>query len=264
MNLSKVWKWVGATGLAWLMAGAVTVHASEPTAFARLLEAHVRPGAINGIRLNVVDYRAIKADPDYAAALRDLAKATPESLQTEAERFAFWVNAYNLLAIKAVLDQYPVKTIKDGGSLLESIWKKEIGLAGGKAYALDDIEHGILRKEFRQPRVHFAIVCASVSCPDLRTEPYVAERLNAQLDDAARTFLANPAKGLVPGPNGKTAKVSSIFKWFGGDFGVVGGVSTFIRTKADPGVAARIAGLTDAGLSYLEYDWSLNDSARSE
>ena len=88
------------------------------------------------------------------------------------------------------------------------------------------------------------------------------DRLDAQLDDAARTFLANPAKGLVPGSDGKTARVSSIFNWFGNDFGVVGGVPTFIRTKADPDVEARLAGLTDAGLSYLEYDWSLNDAAR--
>ena len=85
-----------------------------------------------------------------------------------------------------------------------------------------------------------------------------------KLDEATRTFLANPAKGVVPGTDGKTAKVSSIFKWFGADFGVVGGVSRFILTNADPSVTARITGLTEAGLSYLEYDWSLNDSARSK
>lgn len=255
---------LGGIGIAWLMAGAVSVHASEATAYARLLGAHVRPGTINGIRLNVVDYRAIKADAEYAAALRDLATTRPENLRTEAERFAFWVNAYNLLAIKAVVDQYPTASIRDGGNLLRSIWKKKIGLVAGKEYALDDIEHGILRKEFKDPRVHMAIVCASVSCPDLRTEPYVAERLDAQLDDATRRLLENPGKGLVPGPEGRTADVSSIFKWFGGDFAPAGGVAAFIEAKAPPSLAATITALTDGGLSYLEYDWTLNDSARSK
>ena len=238
--------------------------AMDASPYARLLEAHVTPGSIGGIRLTVVDYRGIQTDPNYAKTLQAFAAVTPEQLRNPNERLAFWINAYNLLAIKAVLDQYPVKSIKDGGSLFQSIWKKEVGTVAGKAYALDDIENGVLRKDFKEPRIHFAIVCASLSCPDLRPEPYTADRLEAQLDEAARTFLANPAKGLLPGPDGKTATVSSIFKWFSGDFDAVGGVSTFIRTKADPSVAARIAGLTDAGLSYLGYDWSLNDRARSK
>jgi hypothetical protein len=134
----------------------------------------------------------------------------------------------------------------------------------GRAYALDDIEHGILRKEFREPRVHFAIVCASLSCPDIRSEPFQGARLNAQLADAAATFLANPTKGLEPGPDGKTARVSSIFKWFADDFAAQGGVAQFIRRSADRATAARLAGLTDRGLSYLDYDWSLNDAGRAE
>lgn len=247
----------------WFVAMATAVQAVDTPGYTQLLEAHVKPGSIGGIRLNVVDYRGIQSDPNYAKALQAFAAVTPEQLQSKNERLAFWINAYNLLAIKAVLDQYPVKSIKDGGSLLQSIWKKKVGTVAGKAYALDEIENGILRKDFTEPRIHFAIVCASLSCPDLRAEPYTGERMDAQLDEAARTFLANPAKGLVPGPDGKTAKVSSIFKWFGDDFGVVGGVSRFILTKAEPALATRIAGLTEAGLSYLEYDWSLNDSARS-
>ncbi|MFQ5990655.1 MAG: DUF547 domain-containing protein, partial [Candidatus Methylomirabilales bacterium] len=154
---------------------ATPVNAIDYTSYAQLLQRHVRPGRINGIRLNVVDYRGIKADPNYAKAPQDFSAAKPQIFQTRAERFAFRVNAYNSLAIKAVIDQYPTKSIRDGGSLFRSIWKKKVGAVAGKEYALDDIEHGILRKEFQQPRVHFAIVCASLSCPDLRTEPYVAE-----------------------------------------------------------------------------------------
>jgi hypothetical protein len=256
--------WVAAAVPVWFLAMAMAAQAVDVSPYARLLEAHVKPGSIGGIRLSVVDYRGIQSDTNYAKALQAFAAVTPAQLQGKNERLAFWTNAYNLLAIKAVLDQYPVKSIKDGGSLLQSIWKKKVGTVAGKAYALDEIENGILRKDFTEPRIHFAIVCASLSCPDLRAEPYTAERLDAQLDEATRAFLTNPAKGLVPGPDGKTARVSSIFKWFGEDFGVVGGVSKFILTKAEPALAARIAGLTEAGLSYLEYDWSLNDSARSK
>jgi Protein of unknown function, DUF547 len=237
--------------------------AADDGAYARLLQAHVRPGTINGIRLAAVDYAALKADPLYAAALRDLATSRLDRLADERERFAFWANAYNLLAIKAVLDQYPTRSIRDGGSLLKPIWKKKVGAVAGREYALDDIEHGILRREFKEPRVHFAVVCASLSCPDLRPEPFVAERLDAQLDDQTRAFLANPTKGMVPGPDGKTARVSSIFKWFREDFAEAGGAAAFIRAKAAPAEGSRVAGLTDAGLAYLDYDWSLNDTARA-
>jgi uncharacterized membrane protein YdjX (TVP38/TMEM64 family) len=252
---------VAAGGL--LVASGEPAAAMDSEAYARLVKAHVRSGTVNGIRLHLVDYNAVKTDPAYAQALADFAEAKLDRLGTEADRLAFWANAYNLLAIKAVLDRYPVQSIKDGGSLLRSIWKKKVGTVAGQAYALDDIEHGILRKEFPEPRVHFAIVCASLSCPDLRLEPYQAARLNAQLADAAATFLANTTKGLQPGPDGKTARVSSIFKWFADDFAAQGGVAQFIRRNADRAVAARLAGLTDHGLSYLDYDWSLNDAARA-
>jgi Protein of unknown function, DUF547/SNARE associated Golgi protein len=243
------------------LAGALPAAAADD-AYARLLRVHVRPGEVGGIRLNLVDYRAVKADPAYAEALAALAEARVEALGSDAEREAFWINAYNLLAIKAVLDQYPTVSIKDGGSLFSPIWKKSIGAVGGTPYSLDAIEHGILRKAFREPRVHFAIVCASLSCPDLRPEPFVAARLGAQLDGQTAAFLGNPAKGFAPGADGRSARVSSIFKWFAGDFESSGGVAAFIRAKAASDVAVRIRALTDAGLSYLDYNWSLNDTAR--
>jgi Protein of unknown function, DUF547 len=249
--------------LAWLMAATPPAHAFTSQAYAALLRTHVRPGTIDGVRLNVVDYRGVKADRNYPDALRDFAAAKPETFRTAAEPLAFWINAYNLLAIKAVVNQYPTTSIRNGGSLFRSIWKQRIGIVAGREYALDDIEHGLLRKEFKDPRVHMAIVCASVSCPDLRTEPYVAERLDAQLDEATRMFLANHGKGLVLGPDGRTAEVSSIFKWFREDFSGAGGVAAFIRSKADPSLVSRVSGLTDNGLSYLDYNWSLNDAARS-
>jgi uncharacterized membrane protein YdjX (TVP38/TMEM64 family) len=249
--------------IAALLGVALPAHAAGDDAYAKLLKTHVRPGVVSGIKLTLVDYRAVKADPTYAQALNALAESRPDGLTSDAERIAFWVNAYNLAAIKAVLDQYPTKSIRDGGSLLSPIWKKKVATVGGTPYSLDDIEHGILRKAFREPRVHFAIVCASLSCPDLRAEPFEALRLDAQLDQQAAAFLSNATKGLEPGADGKTARVSSIFKWFAGDFAASGGVAAFIRAKSSPEVAARLGALTDAGLSYLDYDWTLNDTARS-
>jgi len=245
-----------------VLGAAALAHAADEDAYAKLLRVHVRPGTINGITLNLVDYRAVKADPAYAQALAALAETRPEALPSEAARLALWTNAYNLLALKAVLDRYPTTSIRDGGSLLSPIWKKKIGMVGGTAYALDEIEHGILRKTFRDPRVHFAIVCASLSCPDLRPQPYEAARLEAQLDEQTAAFLSNPTKGLQAGSDGKTARVSSIFKWFAGDFATAGGVAAFIRSRTEPGLGARLARLEDTGLSYLDYDWSLNDTAR--
>jgi len=237
--------------------------AQDATAYAQVLAAHVRPGLVAGIQLAVVDYSAVKADPRYALALHDLSAARLDALRSDAQQLAFWVNAYNLLAIKAVVDRYPVRSIKDGGSLLQPIWRKKIGTVGGREYSLDEIEHGILRTRFREPRVHFAIVCASLSCPDLRVEPYAAERLDIQLDDATRRFLSNPAKGTVPSPDGRGATVSSIFKWFAEDFGGAEGVARFIRERAGGELGRRLGGLTGAGLGYLDYDWSLNDARRA-
>ena len=252
-----------AAAIAAILGAALPAEAGEGDAYARLLKAHVRTGMVSGIKLSLVDYGAVKIDPDYARTLGALAEARPGSLASDAERIAFWVNAYNLAAIKAVLDRYPAGSIKDGGSLLSPIWKKKLATVGAAAYSLDDIEHGILRKLFKEPRVHFAIVCASLSCPDLRAEPYDPARLDAQLDEQATAFLSNATKGVQAGGDGRTARVSSIFKWFAGDFSASGGVAAFIRAKVGPELSAKLGALTDAGLSYLDYDWSLNDTARS-
>src|SRR5262249_46012094 len=123
-----------------LLASSVSTHAAGD-AYAKLLSAHVRPGTVSGIRLALVDYRAVQTDPLYAEALSALARAEPAALASESERLAFWINAYNLLAVKAVLDRYPTASIRDGGSLLRPIWKRRIGEVGGTEYSLDEIEH---------------------------------------------------------------------------------------------------------------------------
>lgn len=232
---------------------------AAPSAYGRLLARHVRPGRIGDVDLSVVDYAVLARDPDYAAALRDLAAADPDALASEADRFAFWINAYNLLAIRTVVDHYPVSGIRDVGSFLFPVWKREAGKVAGRPVSLDHVEHAVLRPRFRDPRVHFAIVCASVSCPDLRAEAYDGARLDEQLDDAVRRFVANPAKGVAVGG---TVRVSSIFRWFADDFGPAG-VVAFLKARMEPAAASRLAGLRDGDLDWIDYDWSLNDAARS-
>lgn len=243
---------------------AAVAPAAAGDAYRDLLARHVRPGRIDGVALNVVDYAALRVDPLYAQAVADLAAADPEALPEGDGRFAFWINAYNLLAIRTVAEHWPVAGIRDVGSFLWPVWKRPAGMVGGRSMSLDEIEHGILRPRFADPRVHFAVVCASVSCPDLRAEPYEGARLAEQLDDAAKRFLSNPAKGLRVDGKARKLEASSIFRWFSDDFAPSGGVTAFVRAKAEPDVAARVAGFTDTDLSWLDYDWSVNDAARSK
>ncbi len=224
--------------------------AAEPAwnDYAALLAAHVRPGERAGITLNLVDYAALAADAHYPAALAELANFPLARLDGRAERLAFYINAYNLLAIKLVVEHQPLASIKDVGNLLWPVWKRTAGQLGGRAVSLDDIEQGSLRV-LGEPRLHFAIVCASLSCPDLRTEPYRAARLDAQLDDQATRFLANDGKGLARADDG--VHVSKIFAWFAQDFAAQGGVQAFIA-RYHPLAAGTVV------KADLDYDWRLN------
>lgn len=240
-----------------------TSEASGGDAYRELLARHVRPGVVDGIRLNLVDYAGLAGDPSYAVALDELRRADPAALPSDADRFAFWVNAYNLLAIKVIVDRYPIDSIRDGGNLLFPVWKRTAGEVAGRELSLDDVEHGILRKQFDEPRVHFALVCASLSCPDLRAEPYEGARLEAQLDDQVQRFLGDRQRGMRPGADGRSAAVSSIFRWFAEDFVAGGGVAAFLEAHAPAELRQHIAGLDEEQLSYLDYDWSLNDARRA-
>jgi hypothetical protein len=226
-------------------------------AFARLLERHAREGTIEGTVVRVVDYAAVPADPDYSRALAELAEARPETMRRE-ERKAFWINAYNLLAIRLVADRYPVASILEVGSDHENGLDMLAGTAGGRSVSLSWIEDE-LRREFADPRVHFALVAAAVSCPDVRA--YDPAGLDAQLDDAARAFLANERRGARVSPDG--VEVSQLLHGYHEEFEALGGVIAFLRSYAPPRVAARLEGLRRHDLGTLPYDWSLNDLART-
>jgi len=165
-------------------------------------------------------------DPRYLQLVSQFETATPAALVNQQERLAFYINAYNVYAIKMVIDNMPLNSIRDAGSLFTQVWKKPVGTIAGEPITLDQIEHAILRS-MGEPRIHFAIVCASLSCPNLRQEAYRAQILEQQLDDQVKIFLNDDSKGLVL--EGQRLRLSQIFDWFEEDFDPLGGVEAFVR-----------------------------------
>ncbi len=226
--------------------------------FDGLLHAFVQDGK--------VDYRCFQT---YEAALDDylatLGRTDPDALSRDAA-LAFWINAYNSFTIKLILSRYPrIRSIKD----IPRRWDRQDWVVGGRRRSLNDIEHKILRRVFVEPRIHFAIVCASASCPTLASEAYVAERLDEQLDRASRDFVADPSRGVrveveLRGPDGGRARVylSAIFKWFREDFEARNGsLIDFILPYLPPEDRAVLERRrNDVSIRFLPYDWSLNDS----
>ncbi len=233
---------------------AASAQAASPNwqAYAALLHDHVHAGTLSNIRLNLVDYAAWANDKHWPALLANLRDFDTAKLSNRNEKLAFWINTYNILAIKVVIDHAPLKSIRDAGSFFSPVWKKPAGIVAGKMRSLHEIEHQILRA-MHEPRIHFAIVCASVSCPDLRMQPYRAATLEAQLDNQARLFLNTPGKGMQI--TGNNVYISKIFDWFAEDFATSGGVEAFVRKYRNE------QALPTASLSYLDYDWALNGAS---
>ncbi|MDQ3617297.1 MAG: DUF547 domain-containing protein [Pseudomonadota bacterium] len=187
------------------------------------------------------------------------------------QRQAFLINAYNAATVQLVLTRYPkLDSIKEIGGLLSSPWKRRFVPLLGQTRSLDDIEHGLLRgaPEYRDPRIHFAVNCASLGCPALRPEAFTAAQLDAQLRDQTRRFVRDRSRNRVRAAmtGGRvTLELSSIFDWYGGDFARAGGVAGFVAGYADAiGASPAQAAALRAGkveLRFLDYDWSLNDRA---
>jgi hypothetical protein len=192
-----------------------------------------------------VAYRDLAARDQAAldAYLQALATADPTALSS-AEQMAFWLNAYNAGVIRGVLDGYDA----EGFFARKRFFSFYEFPVAGKERTLNEIENEILRARFDDPRIHFALVCASTSCPELRREAYRGARLDAQLDDQARRFLTDPSRNQL-GP-GDTASVSMIFKWFQGDFDKAAG--------SVPAYLKRWVPRDYKTVSYLDYDWTMN------
>ncbi len=227
------------------------------SAWDSILKENVSTKNIRGIQLNVVDYKGLKSVPQFSKLVQDLEKADLTSLNEREEILAFWINVYNILAVKMVVDHYPVESIKDIGSIFKSVWNRPAGKVAGEERTLNDIEHEILRK-MGEPRIHVAIVCASVSCPDLAKSAFVPEKLYEQLDGQMKKFVANSGKGLELDRKDKRVRISSIFKWFAEDFESKGGVIPFIGGYLSV-EDRKFINRPDIGVSYFDYDWGLNE-----
>ena len=212
----------------------------------QVFSAHVKDG--------LVDYPAVQMDDRFPAYLAQLDRVDPEALATRHERLTFWINAYNAFAVKGILDRFSPAS-------LVGRYRYFIGRdyrVGGVAINLYDLERQILIKQFHEPLIHFAIVCASVSCPKLQPWSYEPDQLTVQLDRVAREFINDPARNRFDRKN-KVASLSMIFKWFEEDFTKAAGsvVSYITRYVNDPELVQDLM-QSDYRIEYLEYDWSLN------
>jgi hypothetical protein len=198
-----------------------------------------------------VNYKNILKDKKTLDVyLKYLTDNPPKNNWSVNERKGYWINAYNAFTIKLIIQNYPVKSIKDIGGIFKSPWDIDFITIDGEAYTLNRIEHEILRKEFADPRIHFAIVCASRSCPDLRNEAYDALRLDQQLDEAASVFVTNLSKNRIASDK---IEISKIFDWFEKDFTANGSVIDFLNKYS------RVRIDRSASVSYSSYDWNLNE-----
>ena len=240
-------------------------------AYAELLRAHVVDARVDYARL-----KSNRATLDAVAGT--FADVTADQLESwsKEDQIAFWINAYNVFTLTAIVDHYPIVwrwrnlfTLTPWNSIrqIPGVWSDLRWSVAGTERTLDQIEHETLRTHYQEPRIHVAINCASISCPPLRIEPYVGERLDRQLILASRDYLASDLGLQV---DGSTLRVSSIFDWYGDDFiegyarlvdggsekerALLGLVATY-----GPPDAATLAQSGNAMVQYLSYDWALND-----
>ena len=215
--------------------------------YGELLNKYVKDG--------VVDYRGLKNEE----ALLDQYLEVLENIEVDNlspnEQFAFYVNVYNSWTIKLILTAYPeIDSIKDLGNIFRTPWEKKIVRISGEIMTLDDVEHEILRKKFKDPRIHFAVNCASKSCPPLISEPYQGSTLNQQLDDSTRAFINDSKSNYL---KGNKLYVSKIFDWFAKDFDddIIG----FFLQHAEGDFKKELeAKKNEIKIKFLHYDWSLN------
>ena len=201
-----------------------------------------------------VNYKAWKNDTvGLIQYLNYLKLNPPQKNWTKEEQMAYWINAYNAFTVYLILSHYPVKSIKEiGGKIpfVNSSWDIKFIHIGTENLDLNNIEHGKLRKNFNDARIHMALVCASYSCPILRNEAFSANKLNAQLDEQVRLFLNDSKRNQI---NSNVSTISMIFKWYASDFKTHGGVKSFINLYTSNKLTR------STKLNYMEYNWNLNE-----
>ncbi len=241
-------------------------------AWDRLLAEHV--SWVRGGVASRVDYAGLQRDREALQAyLGELSAVSPEQFQgwSRDQRLAFLINAYNAFTVELILTEYPeIDSIKDLGGWFSSPWKQRFFTLLGEERHLDWIEHERIRAPgvYNEPRIHFAVNCASIGCPALRPDAFTAQRLDAQLQDSTERFLADRTRNRYA-PEDNALEVSSIFDWYAEDFergwlgidSVRGFLAGYAEQLADaPEHRSRIQA-RETGLDYLDYDWELNDTA---
>jgi hypothetical protein len=215
-----------------------------------LLKVHVKPDGR-------VDYKGfIREKPKLESYLKLLSENAPDrSKWSKNEQLAYWINVYNAFTVKLIVDFYPTKSIRDLGPrvkipLIKDVWHYKFFKIAGVDMSLDEVEHSILRKEFEEPRIHFAINCASVSCPPLLNEAFVASTLENQLARVTTTFVNDPSRNKI---SAQSAQLSSIFSWFKGDFTKKGTLVEFLNRYSKVKISP------NARITFLDYNWNLNE-----
>ena len=249
-------------GLAVAPAGADTLDGTETTATAEahsawtaLLSKYVvaSPDGVNrfdygGLKANEADLAALNTYIDGFAAM-DVASLSRD------EQYVLWVNAYNALTVQHIVGRYPVRSIRSG--YIVGPWKRVKMDVGGREISLNDIEHEVLRKDWSEPRTHYAVNCASFGCPNLKPSAWEVATLEQDLAEAAHAYINHP-RGVSIRGDGRL-KVSTIYKWFKDDFGGnEAGVIAHLLEYAEPELAAQIDANPD--IKSYDYDWSLNDT----
>lgn len=193
-----------------------------------------------------VNYKAFKNNPtELDVYIDDLTHNTPTDDWNRNDKLAYWINAYNALTVDLIIRNYPIESIKD----IKDPWDQRLWQFGDKWLNLNDIEHQILRK-MDEPRIHFAIVCASVSCPKLQNKAFTASNLEEQLTNATKEFLSDTSKNEI---SKDEIKLSKIFKWFKKDFEQDGSLIYFLNKYTTVTISE------SAKKSYKDYNWDLND-----
>lgn len=197
-----------------------------------------------------VDYKSLKASEaklnNYLAYLNN---TSPKNWSVDKEK-AFWINAYNAYTIRIILNNYPLKSITGIKNNGKTAWKTPFANVGGKTYTLDHIEHEILRKKFKDPRIHVGVNCASGSCPKLGNIAFTEDNVESELERLMKEFINDPTRNKI---SKKKVEISEIFNWFKVDFTADGSVIDYINKYSEIEVNKK------AKIKYLTYDWSLNE-----
>lgn len=219
------------------------------------------------INNGLVDYESLVKDSRLNKYIEQLKQRDPSEIKDKNERLAFWINAYNAFTLFVIVDNYPVESINDlhkGGLVIgqvlgTTIWHHEFIEINNEVYSLNNIEHDIIREEFNEPRIHFALVCAAMSCPPLRFEAYEGYKLDKQLEDQSITFLRNESKNKFD-VDSKTAYLSKIIDWYDDDFGADDeAVLKYLASFLEKDISKDIRNTAkEWDIDYNSYDWSLN------